>query len=414
MTSFNLNTHYKTLLGLDENWDVSEVDLSLAESKVSITLEHVTGSKVKCPECGKPCSIADHAPQRRWRHLDTMQFQTIIYASIPRSDCDKCGVLTTAIPWALKNSRFSLFFEAFAIRVLEASANVKSSSKLLSIDWTTADSIMKRAVERGLERRETEEIRYIGIDEKSYQKGHSYATIVNDVENGRVLQVTQGRDKVAVDEAFESLPESTKRSIEAIVMDMWPPYINGAEQHLPFADIVHDKFHVSKYLNGAVNDVRKREHSRLLKAGDNTLTGSRQLWLFNPDNMTDEKYKDLAKLTSIDLEVSRAWKMKENFRWFWSYKYKGNAAKFYKNWYYSASHSKLKPIQKAAKTINNHKDNIMNYFKHRITNAVAEGLNSKIQAIKTAARGFNNFESYRTRILFYCGKLDMIPNGVTH
>lgn len=54
-----------------------------------------------------------------------------------------------------------------------------------------------------------------------------------------------------------------------------------------------------------------------------------------------------------------------------------------------------------------HKQNILNYFKHRITNAVSEGLNSTIQLIKASARGFGSFESYRTRILFYCGKLNM-------
>jgi transposase len=56
-----------------------------------------------------------------------------------------------------------------------------------------------------------------------------------------------------------------------------------------------------------------------------------------------------------------------------------------------------------------HLDNILTYLKHRITNAVAEGLNSKIQQVKSAARGFRKFENYRIAILFFCGKLDMYP-----
>ena len=40
---------------------------------------------------------------------------------------------------------------------------------------------------------------------------------------------------------------------------------------------------------------------------------------------------------------------------------------------------------------------------------MTEGLNSKIQSIKSAARGFHNFQNYRIRILFFCGKLNLYP-----
>jgi len=51
-------------------------------------------------------------------------------------------------------------------------------------------------------------------------------------------------------------------------------------------------------------------------------------------------------------------------------------------------------------------DGLLTYLKHHITNAVTEGLNSKIQSIKSSARGFRNFQNYRIRILFFCGKLN--------
>ena len=62
-----------------------------------------------------------------------------------------------------------------------------------------------------------------------------------------------------------------------------------------------------------------------------------------------------------------------------------------------------------AKMLAKHIDNILTYLKHRVTNAVSEGINSKIQQIKSVARGFRNFGNYRTAILFYCGRLDMYP-----
>jgi transposase len=87
----------------------------------------------------------------------------------------------------------------------------------------------------------------------------------------------------------------------------------------------------------------------------------------------------------------------------------GAARRFFKDWYAWVSRSQLKPLVKVAKMLKAHLENILTYLRHPITNAVTEGLNSKIQSIKSNARGFRNFENYRTRILFCCGKLDLYP-----
>ena len=107
--------------------------------------------------------------------------------------------------------------------------------------------------------------------------------------------------------------------------------------------------------------------------------------------------------------MGRAWALKDMFSELWEYTYEGSAKNFFKKWYWWATHARLKPLAKAAKMIKEHLPNILTYLKHRITNAVAEGINSKIQQIKSAARGFRNFYNYRTAILFHCGKLNMYP-----
>jgi transposase len=75
-------------------------------------------------------------------------------------------------------------------------------------------------------------------------------------------------------------------------------------------------------------------------------------------------------------------------------------------------HSRLKPVVEAARLTQRHLPNVMTYFTHRITNAVSEGLNSKIQTIKKRAYGFRNREHFKTAIYFHCGGLDLYP--VTH
>ena len=403
-----LELHYGRLLGLSEAWRVVEVELSLESQRVVIRLEHASGPVV-CPECGAACARKDHAAERSWRHLDTMQFETVLTARVPRSDCSQCGVKTVVIPWALPHGRFTRMFEAFAIRVLQAASNIEKARHLLRLSWGSLQLLLNRAVERGLARRDLEEVRHLGLDEKSFGRGQDYVSVMTDITGHRVLEVSEGRDEAAAGELWKTLSAQQKQNVEAVAIDMWKAFENSVEQHAPQAEVVHDRFHISKHLNEAVDKVRRQEHKALKLEGDETLTGTKQLWLFNPENLSDDNWLKFEPLQKAQLKTSRAWAIREQFRWFWEDTYAGNANKFFTKWYQWASRCQLPPIKKAAKMIKDHLPNILSWFRHPISNGPAEGFNSLIQALKSAARGFRNFDNYRTRILFFCGKLQLLP-----
>ena len=96
-----LQKHYALLLGVGSPWEVQTVELKLAEKKVEIELGWQWGAEARCPECGQACSIHDCGAERTWRHLDTMQFTTLIRARTPRSECPVHGVKTMQVPWAM-------------------------------------------------------------------------------------------------------------------------------------------------------------------------------------------------------------------------------------------------------------------------------------------------------------------------
>jgi transposase len=195
---------------------------------------------------------------------------------------------------------------------------------------------------------------------------------------------------------------------------MWPAYTTAAAAHAPQAEVVHDRFHLSKHLNEAVNAVRQQEHRALQKEGDERLTGSRQMWLFNQDNLHEDDVEYFNLLKELNLKTARAWGIKELFRQFWECAGEQQATGFFKKWYAWAIRCRLPPVIKVAKRFKKHWPRIVSYFRQRITNAMSEGFNSKIQQLKHAARGFKNFPNFRTRILFFCGKLQLLPKGVTH
>jgi transposase len=404
-----LQKHYAQLLGIGSPWEVKTVELKLEEKKVEIELGWQWGAAAKCPDCGRECSIHDCAPERKWRHLDTMQFTTLIWARTPRSDCPEHGVKTMTVPWAAPQGRFTLLFERFAVEVLLASATVSQACQLLGLGWDTAQEIMRRAVERGLERRQLEDLRHLGMDEKSFKRGQSYITLLTDLDQSRVLDVVEERTAEAADQLWETLNPEQKQAVEAVAVDMWEPFIQTIQKQVPDADIVHDKFHVSKYLGEAVDKVRRQEHKELMAQGDETLKGTRQLWLYNPQNFSPDQADEFSTLKDLQLKVARAWAAKELFSKFWEYQETGWARRFFKNWFGWVSRSRLKPVVEVAQMLKRHLDNLLTYLKHHITNAVTEGLNSKIQSLKSAARGFRNFRNYRIRILFFCGKLNLYP-----
>jgi len=393
-----LNEHYRLLLGLDSNWKVQQVNLSLEERQVDIFLEFVARSVV-CPECGAECGKHDQAPERTWRHLDTMQFETTLRARLPRCACPKCGVRTVAIPWAGRHSRFTLMFEAFAIQVLQACSNVKRAAELLRLDWASVHAIIERGVVRGLARRGVEQVEHVGLDEKSFGRGQSYVSLLVDLDGSRVLEVAADRTTESADQLWESLPSAQREKVKAVAMDMWAPYVDSTTQKAPQAEIVHDKFHVSKHLNEAIDQVRRREHKALKGEGDERLKGTKQLWLFREHNLPEERREEFEELKESELKTARAWAIKEYFRWFWSYQYAARAKQFFQEWYGWASRSRLTPIIKVAKMLKKHLGNLLTYARHQITNAKSEAFNSRIQELKSAARGFRSFANYRPMTL---------------
>jgi transposase len=402
---------YQRILGLKKPWFVKRVDLQVAESRVDIWLDHAPGVQWACPQCRRKLPCRDHAEERVWRHLDTCQFQTHLHARIPRVACPEHGVLQVAIPWAEARSRFTLLMEHFVIDVLQQCATVLGACRLLRLSWDEVWGVMRRAVQRGFARKRQRIMPVIGVDEKAFKKGHKYMTVVCDLERATVEHVAEDRRSESLEAFWRSLSPEQLAGLEAVTMDMWVPYMQATLECVPDAGdkIVFDRFHVMNHLVKAVDKVRKQEHRHLSAQGDETLKGTKYLWLYSEENLPDKYRPTLETLKELNLNVGRAWAIKESLRSLWSYSQEGWARRFFKKWFAWAVHSRLEPIRKVAAMLKTHLKNILTYCRHRVTNAVAEGLNSKIMAIKRRACGYRNKEHFKIAIYFYCGGLSLYP-----
>lgn len=401
---------YRHLLGLGAPWEVSRVELSVDGGRIDVWVGHPRRTRFACSECQAELAVYDHAEEREWRHLDSCQFLTYLHTRPPRVDCPAHGVRQARLPWAEPMSRFTTLFERLAVDVLRE-CDVLGASRLLRTSWDETWHLMERAVARGVAVKEPAAPARIGVDEKAAGRGQDYITLVCDLDKGTVEHIADERRQASLDGYFEKLTVEQRAGIKAVAMDMWEPYANSVRAHLEDADdkIVFDRYQVMGYLGKAVDTVRKQENRALNAQGDKRLAGSKYLWLYSAENLPNKHRGRFAALRDTDLKTSRAWAIKESLRHFWAYQRKGWAQKHWKSWYFWATHSRLKPVIDAARTLKRHEAGLLSYFAHRITNAASEGLNSRIQAIRVSARGFRNREHFKTAIYFHCGGLALYP-----
>ena len=400
---------YSKILGIIAPWEVSDVELNLESSEVKIRIDY-NSRKGKCPECGKEHSVHDYREERSWRHLDTCQMKTTISSKLPRIKCKTHGVKTVNVPWAEPNSRTTMLFERFAIDLLLASKNQTKTARILRVSFDVLHHIMEKAVERGLLNREENDIEYIGIDEKSMKKGHNYITVLSDTKERRIIEVGESRTQIATQSLLnKGLTDKQRSQIKGVSIDMWKGFMNAVKEELPDAQIVHDKFHIIKYLNDAVDKTRRAESKELQKKNDQTLIKTKYILLKKKENMTTNQLTRFQQIQELNLKTSQAWMAKENFKEFFNSETINLAKFFFVEWYYDIKQRSLTKMIKVGDMLIKHIGGLLNYIKHPINNAVAEWLNGKIQEIKTIGRGFRKFNNFRIAILFFLGKLKLYP-----
>lgn len=218
-------------------------------------------------------------------------------------------------------------------------------------------------------------------------------TIFTDISTGTIIHAVRGRKGECLAPFLKQLAKKAKR-LKGIAMDMSAGYAASVKKFLPNVDIIFDRFHVTKVLTTAVDNVRKAEWKKHQAAGINVGKGDRFLLLRNFQDLPSEDKTALQKLLEINQTLAIAHAMKEQFRMFWDLRTYEEGASFLVNWLTSARMTKIPALIKAAKTIIRHTKGLLNYFKHRITNGKAEGINNKIKVMKRRSYGCRDLDYF--------------------
>jgi len=395
---------FDKLLNFGPNWKVDRVSINEL-NEIDIFLKFDLAS-YKTAHIDTYEFIHDYSSPRRWRHLDIMQYKTFISAKLPRIKHKDSTIKSIEIPWAQLGQHHTVLFEKFAIDLLLATKNQTKTAELLRCGFNLVNKIMHNATERGLKKRDLNAVyKQLSLDEKSFKKGHDYITVLSNQEEGIILDVVKDRTKKSTkDLLINTLSEYQISKVETISLDMWKAYNTAVDEILPKAKKVHDRFHLIKYLNEAIDNVRKREVKK-----NEVLRDSRYALLKNRFNLTEKQHFKFEEVLRANTEVGYVWGLKESFKSFFGCKDYDEAFKRLSEWNSFVMWEAIPELTKVAKMFGRHTRGVCNALVEKASNAMAERLNGKIQLIKTVGRGYRKFHNFRSAILFFNGGLELYP-----
>jgi transposase len=327
----------------------------------------------------------------------------------PRTDCPEHGVLVSGVPWALPGSGFTLLFESFAVELVRAGLAVAPASRIVGEHDTRLWRLLERHVEDARARADHSTVVAAGVDETSRGGADAFVTVFVDPAVPRVLFVAEGKDHRTV-EAFRGDLVAHGGDPAGVVdfsLDMSSAFMKGIRTSFPGAMLTFDRFHVMKLMNDAIDEVRRHEQKQRPE-----LKNTRWMWLRNPCNHSPAEAERFAELKDGTLAVARAWRIKEMLQLLYDESL-ATAPSFFRKWYFWATHSRLRPVIRLAKTLKKHAPGVLRWFKTGLSNGLLEGINSIIQAAKAKARGFRSPRKMMTIIYLLLGKLDFrLPNAL--
>ena len=393
----------KKTIKLDPPWEVADIVFE-EESEtfiIKVVYKKKTLLKQINEKTGKEVSIYDHI-SRRWRYLDIWQYKSYIKARVPRIKYkDSNSVEQVEVPWSDNFSRSTHLFEKVIIDSL-VKMSIKDVRQTYSVSWYTVENILDKYIKK-MRSKVSYDLTYIGIDEISRKKGHKYFTLVYDLTKGQVVWIGKDRKYTTLKEFIRWYGKKKIKKLKGIALDMWDPYIKALEEHAIKNKIVFDKFHIAKHLNKAMDKTRREENSLLLEEKISLLKKTRYIWLKNYENLTKKQEKTLEELIKYRLKSVKVYELKELFKFFWGYKTKKHAVRFFNKWFWRATHSRIESIKKVAYMLKKYFYGVINYIKHSISNGRSEGINNKIRVYTKRAYGYKTDKMMMNMIYLTCG-----------
>ena len=352
-----------------------------------------------CPSCLKKRQVVNQTYVRQFRDLPIAGKEVYLHLSQRQFYCLDCA--------RHFNERFSFVdpkrtmtrrYERHVYECCKASTIQKISAQE-NLVWQTVNEVCQRGARQELEERPVSKVRVVGMDEFAIKKGHrDYATVIVDLERVEIIDILEYRDQEKLIEYFKNRGAGWCEGIEVFCSDMWQGFLNTAKAVFPNATLVVDRFHFFGYLNKALDNERKslrrqfKDHEEF----------KRLKWalLKNAEDLTDDQQKKLARAFLLAPQLKLIYQHKEKFRSIFDQRLTREQGEMELNqWIEQAKKIKNKHLNDFLSMLNDWKEYVLNYFTHRFTTSIIEGINNTIKTVERMGYGFRNFVNFKQRVL---------------
>lgn len=374
-------------------------------------------SRPICSGCGQRRPGYDTLPVRRFEFVPLWGILFFFLYALRRVECPDCGIRAERVPWAQGKNHMTTTYAWFLARWSKR-LPWKEVAGIFGTSWDSVVRSAKMAVAWGLEHRDLSGVTAVGIDEIARGKGQNkYVTLVYQIDSGRKRLLWMGKERTekTLRGFFNWFGEERSGELRFACSDMWKPYLKVIAQKASQAVHILDRFHIMSHMSKAIDEVRAEETRALKTQGKKAvLTGSRWCLLKRPENLTDTQGAKLKELLACNLRTVRAYLLKEDFQWFWSYSYPASAVKFLDAWCTKTMRSKLKPMKKVAKMLRGHRALMLNWFsaKGQVALGAVEGFNNKARVVTKRSYGFRGYDLLEVALYHTLG--DLPEPEVTH
>jgi len=400
----NKESIFEAALAMNSPWYIDTIKFDDEQKRLDIFINFERGSRFESKNPEYPGEFkAYDTKQKQWRHLNFFEHECYLHCRVPRIRPTENKIELISPPWEGRCPGLTLLFEALALE-LATHMPVLAVSEVIGETDDKIWRMLNKYADVARTHEDFSKVVNTGMDETSRAKGHDYISLFVDLDKRRTIFVTEGKDHSTVDRFANDLRQHNGNpdNIENVSCDMSPAFIRGVNENFANASITFDKFHILKLINEGVDNVRKQE-----AASEHVLKNTKYIFLKNEENLTQKQKSALEELEmpKLNLKTVRALHIRQNFQDIYAAETFEDFEILLKKWYFWATHSRLEPIIKAAKTIKNHWDGVLGWFQSKINNGILEGLNSVVQAAKRKARGFKTIQNFKTIVYLITGDL---------
>jgi transposase len=329
-----------------------------------------------------------------------------VYLKINRRQfkCMNCGrKFSEEFDFIRKRSHFT---ERMKQKIVEEtlSSDIKNVAKRNGLSEQEVETIIRQAG-GDLVKKKPENLKRLGIDEIAFVKGQkNYCAVLIDLDKKELIAILPKRTQECIGECLRSWGTEVLSQITEVSIDLFSSYKSLANELMPNAEVVADRFHVMKQINEELDRERirvKREAEKVENEDEKkkklaALTHSKYTLLNNESDLNELQKEKLVEIANVFPKLAAMHKTKELFRDIFEAKTDwGNGLMSLGDWLKNA----YLEFPKSCETIKRWIGEIIAYFDNRTTQGVVEGINNKLKLIKRMGYGFRNFENFQIRSL---------------